>query len=291
MSYYKLLGLEREPFSTSPDPFFLYMTREHDLALTNILIELRLRRGLSVILGDIGTGKTSLSRKLVRELNERNDFIFHVILNPSFENEKEFLYSLLKNFQIPFPEQLTHASAPEMRDAFEKFLLEKNLRENKTVIVIIDEAQTLSLDTLESLRILLNYETNEYKLIQIVLLGQLELFSKMTVLPNFYDRICFKFTLNPLGLQETKELILFRLRQAGYNSREPLFSEEAMSEVYYFSKGYPRSVIRICHKCLRALVMSKDKTIVDQQLAVEVIGKDSDSQWQKTTTLPLKESF
>ena len=131
MSYYKLLGLEREPFSTSPDPFFLYMTREHDLALTNNLIELRLRRGLSVILGDIGTGKTSLSRKLVKELKDRNDFVFHVILNPSFENEKEFLYSLVQNFQIPFAESLHSAAASQLRDAFEKFLLEKNLKENK----------------------------------------------------------------------------------------------------------------------------------------------------------------
>jgi general secretion pathway protein A len=86
MSYYKVLGFENEPFSTSPDPEFFYLSKEHERALTNVLIQLRLKRGLSVILGDVGTGKTTLSRKLIQELNSRDDFIFHIILDPSFEN-------------------------------------------------------------------------------------------------------------------------------------------------------------------------------------------------------------
>ncbi len=91
MSYFKVLGFEKEPFSTSPDPDFFYLSKEHESALTNILIELRLKRGLSVILGDVGTGKTTLSRKLIQELKEREDVAFHIILDPSFENEFLFL--------------------------------------------------------------------------------------------------------------------------------------------------------------------------------------------------------
>src|SRR3990167_8463384 len=100
MSYFKLLGFEKEPFSTSPDPDFFYLTREHESALTNVLIELRLRRGLSVILGDVGTGKTSLSRKLIWCLKERGDFILHIVLDPCFDSEYLFLNSLVRNFGI-----------------------------------------------------------------------------------------------------------------------------------------------------------------------------------------------
>ena len=100
MSYYKVLDIAKEPFSTSPDPEFFYLSKEHESALTNILIELRLKRGLSVILGDVGTGKTTLSRKLIQELKEREDFIFQIILDPSFENENVFLTSLARNFDI-----------------------------------------------------------------------------------------------------------------------------------------------------------------------------------------------
>ena len=100
MNYYKVLGLEREPFSTSPDPDFFYQSDEHKAALTNILIEIRLRRGLSVILGDVGTGKTTLSRKLFQLLASRWDIEFHMILDPTLDSEELFLLSLIKTFEI-----------------------------------------------------------------------------------------------------------------------------------------------------------------------------------------------
>ena len=288
---YKLLGFEREPFSASPDPDFLYLSREYDLTLTNVLIELRLRRGLSVVLGDVGTGKTTLSRKLVKELGERQeDFAYHVILNPTFENEKEFLYSLIKNFKVPFTSDFGSTTVSELRDVFEQFLLNKNLSDRKIVVVIIDEAQKLSYDTLEALRILLNYETNEFKLIQLVLLGQLELYSKIYEIKNFYGRIDFKFTLNPLGFEEMKDMIEFRIRHAGYLGSERLFLDEALREIYYYTKGYPRGIIRACNKCLRALVMSKTKMAVDKELAIDVIEKDSDFKWHKIATIPQNEN-
>src|SRR5512135_1556860 len=119
MSYYKVLGFEKEPFSTSPDPEFFYLSKEHETALTNVLIELRLKRGLSVILGDIGTGKTTLSRKLIQELKGREDFIFSIILDPSFESEHLFLTSLARNFDI----EIENTSSPtilDMREALER---------------------------------------------------------------------------------------------------------------------------------------------------------------------------
>ncbi|MFA5059950.1 MAG: AAA family ATPase [Candidatus Omnitrophota bacterium] len=287
MSYHKLLGFNVEPFSTSPDPEFFYLTREHDMALTNILIELRLRRGLTVIFGDVGTGKTTLSRKLVQELKNRGDIIFHMILNPSFESEEQFLTSLVRNFDVDysFSPQSTMANILDLRDAMEKFLIQKCVEEKQTVILIIDEAQKLNLTTLEVLRVLLNFETNEYKLIQLVLLGQLELYPKIVNMPNFLDRISFKYTLNPLGPQETKEMIEFRIRKAGYNSSAKLFNDEAISEIYTYSRGYPRRITMLCHQALKELVL-QNKYIVDRVIIRDVIEKDRKAEFDRADIAP-----
>ena len=271
MSYHTLLGFNKEPFSTSPDPDFFYLTKEHDMALTNVLIEIRLRRGLTVIFGDIGTGKTSLSRKLVQELKRRGNMIFHIILNPSFVDERQFLTSLLRNFNVEFPagvEDPSHQDILDLRDAIEKCISEK-----QTVILIVDEAQKLNLSTLETLRILLNFETNEFKLLQLVLLGQVELYPKIMQMPNFLDRISFKYTLNPLDAQETKDLINFRIQQAGYNSSMALFADEAVSEIYNYTRGYPRRITMLCHQVLKELIM-QNKPVVDRELVRDVIAKE-----------------
>jgi len=277
IGYYSVLGFDREPFATSPDPEFFYHTRQHDLALTNLLIELRLRRGLSVIFGDVGTGKTTLSRKLLHELNKRGDMIFHMILNPAFNGEAQFLASLVRNFDIKLPKNaaLSRDDIMELRDTIEKFLIEKTVEEKRTIVLIVDEAQKLDLTTLEALRILLNFETNDAKLIQLVLLGQLELYSKVIHMHNFLDRISFKFTLNPLDVTETSELINFRINKAGYKGEKKLFMDEAISEIYSYTKGYPRKINMLCHKILKQLVI-EDHDIVDGVLVREIITKEKE---------------
>jgi len=273
--YYTVLGLDREPFSTSPDPHFFYHSREHDTVLTNLLIELRLRRGLSVIFGDVGTGKTTLCRKLLHELNLRGDMIFHMILDPAFSGEEQFLSALVRNFDIELPKNMSikDCDIMELRDLIEKFLISKTLEENRTIILIIDEAQKLDLVTLETLRILLNFETNDHKLIQLVLMGQLELYSKVVHMSNFLDRISYKFTLNPLDVDGTAELINFRINAAGYKLDQKLFLNEAISEVFNYTKGYPRKIIMLCHKILKELVMH-DQTIADSVFVKEIIEKE-----------------
>ena len=275
MSYHTLLGLQKEPFSTSPDPEFFYFTKEHEMALTNVLLELRLRRGLTVVFGDVGTGKTTLSRKLVQELKQRGDMIFHMILNPAFAGEKQFLISLAKNFNvdISFASDDPRLDIMELRDAIEKFLIQKSVEEQRTVILIVDEAQKLNLTTLETLRLLLNFETNEYKLIQLVLLGQMELYSKVVNMPNFLDRISFKYTLNPLDNLETKNLILFRLRQAGAPEGVSYFTDEAFAEIYNASRGYPRKITMLCHKILKELVL-QNKMVADRSIVRHVVDRD-----------------
>jgi general secretion pathway protein A len=289
LSYFKVLGFEKEPFSTSPDPDFFYLSKEHESALANILIELRLKRGLSVILGDVGTGKTTLSRKLIQELKDRSDFIFHIILDPSFENEELFLISLAKNFEINIGSD-TPAGIVALREGIERFLFQKGVTESKTVTLIIDEAQKLNDSSLEVLRVLLNYETNEFKLIQLVLLGQLELHAKITDIANFFDRISFKYTLNPLDFEETREMIEFRIKQAGYSANMHLFLDDAIKEIHQYSHGYPRRITMLCHRALKTLVL-KNKFVIDAALIQEMINEEIKSGWHRKDLLLQKNSY
>ncbi len=284
MSYYKLLGFESEPFSTSPDPNFFYLSKEHDSALTNTLIELRLKRGLSVILGDIGTGKTTLSRKLVHELRQRNDFVFFMMLNPRFDTESDFLGSLFHHFNIETSKDISAMNVPEMMNMVEKFLFQKAINEGKTLTLIIDEAQRITESTLEALRIFLNFETNECKLLQVVLLGQLELVPKIMGLPNFYDRISFKYVLNPFDIDDTKRMIEFRLSKAGSASSKPFFSDQAIEEIHRYTGGYPRRITMLCHKALKKLIMS-GKSEVDLAIAKDIISQESQAIWKRTDTI------
>jgi len=285
VSYFKILGFEKEPFSTSPDPEFLYFTDAHQSVLTNALIELRLKRGLSVILGDVGTGKTTLSRKLIQSLKEREDFIVHCVLDPCFESEHEFMHSLIRNFDINLDAYCPHrrgsgqTTVLDLKEVLEKFLFDRCVVENKSVVLIVDEAQKLSDLSIEMLRVILNYETNQNKLLQLVIFGQMELYSRLLQFPNFLDRISFKYTLNPLGLQETREMIQFRIKQAGYQSRHLLFNDDAIEFIHRVSKGYPRKITSLCHRALKTLVM-KQKWTVDSEMMRELVDEDVRLGWQ-----------
>ena len=288
MSYYKVLGFAREPFSTSPDPEFFFESREHETALTNLMIELRLKRGLSVVLGDVGTGKTTLSRKLISLLRSKEDFIFNIVLDPAFGSEELFLTKIARNFELMLP---TSPTILDVQEALERFLFRKGIDENKTVVLIVDEAQKLNEVTLEALRVLLNYETNEFKLLQLILLGQLELYAKIVNMQNFLDRISFKYTLNPLSEDETRSLIEFRIRQAGYSSKMFLFLDGAIREIHHYTKGYPRQIAMICHKALKALVL-KRKSVIDEALIREVIEEEDRKGWSRIPpTLLQRSSF
>lgn len=240
-----------------------------------------------MILGDVGTGKTTLSRKLVQELSDRDDFIFNIVLDPSFDNEKSFLEYLARNYGISYP---ADANVMGLKETLEKFLFQKGVVENKTVVLIVDEAQKLNDISLEAMRVLLNYETNEFKLFQLVLLGQLELHTKIMHMPNFFDRISFKYTLNPLSREETKEMIEFRIRTAGYKANMHLFLDEAVEEIYSYTKGYPRRIMMICHTALKELIMKK-KIVVDAGLISGIIKKEVEHGWKAANHQLQRESY
>ena len=156
MSYYKILGLDKEAFSTSPDPDFFYESQEHQAAIIRLMIEIRLRRGLSLILGDVGTGKTTLSRRLFQMLKQRKDIIFHMILDPTFETEGLFLDSLIRTFKLDM--KGNQPTILDFKEAIKDYLFKMGVEEGKTVVLLIDEAQKLNKLSLEILRVLLNYE-------------------------------------------------------------------------------------------------------------------------------------
>lgn len=270
MSYYKILGLHDEPFSTSPDPSYFFLSSQHKAALTRLRIALSLKRGLSVIVGDVGTGKTTLSRKLSQVLREEEDVCFYMILNPYFKTQKQFLSRLVALFHAPIDPKRT--SGLDCIEAVEQFLFRTGVQEKKRVVLLIDEAQLLPHYVLEILRILLNYETNEFKILQLILVGQMELVPVLSKMPNFWDRIALKCVINPLNLAETREVIQFRLQQAGYQG-QGLFQDDALRLIHEHTRGYPRQLSLLCHNLLEMLVM-RDFTVVDEALVREALAAE-----------------
>ncbi|MDD5496527.1 MAG: AAA family ATPase [Candidatus Omnitrophica bacterium] len=269
MSYYEALGLKKEPFSTSPDPDFLYRSSAHESVLKRLEIAIRLKRGMSLVFGDVGMGKTTLSRVLLQEFMNDTGVIFHMILDPDYNSEFQFLEKLVKMFGITPNARTTH----DYKEEIEKYLFRKGVDENKTVILLIDEGQKLTAGFLEILRTFLNYETNDYKLLQLVILSQLELLNKVKRVKNFYDRVAFRYIVNPLDEVETKEMIGFRLRQAGLPDDKTLFSEESIGLIHEHSRGYPRRIAMLCHDALEELII-EDKDVVDGSIAEKVIRRE-----------------
>ena len=276
MSYYTTLGLTQEPFSTSPDPAFFFRSGSHAQALTRLEIAIRLRRGLSLILGDVGTGKTTLARTLLWNFPQEDGFTFHMVLDPSFESEFQFLQHLSRMFGV----RSTGKSTLDCREAIEHHLFQSGVTENQTTVLMVDEGQKLSVDMLENLRVLLNYETNEFKLLQVVIFAQMELLGRIGRLRNFMDRVAMKYIINPLSEEETAEMIAFRLRSAGWSNGQSLFAPSTIGAIHRFTQGYPRRIALLCHNALEAVVMHGRST-VDDHLIQELIHDES--RWVRET--------
>ena len=270
MSYYVVLGLDKEPFSTSPDPAFFFRSSSHMQALARLEIAIRLRRGLSLVLGDVGTGKTTLARTLMSAFPQDDGTAFHMILDPSFESEYQFLLHLsrLMGLRMPFKSSL------DCREAIEHHLFQSGVMEGKTTVLVVDEGQKLSVDMLEHLRVLLNYETNEFKLLQVVIFAQMELMPRIHRIKNFIDRVAMKYMINPLDLEETAEMIRFRLREAGLPEGQELFTHEAIASIHHVTQGFPRQISLLCHNALESLVI-QERPIVNMELVEDLAHHES----------------
>ena len=195
---------------------------------------------------------------------------FYMILNPYFKTQKQFLSRLVALFHAPIDPKKT--SGLDYIEAVEQFLYKTGVQDKKRVVLLVDEAQLLPQYVLEMLRILLNYETNEFKILQLVLVGQMELVPVLSKMPNFWDRIALKCVINPLNLAEAKEVINFRLHQAGHEGNG-LFTDDAIRLIHEHTRGYPRQMSLLCHNLLEMLVM-KDRTLVDEGLVREAMATE-----------------
>jgi general secretion pathway protein A len=257
MEYFQLLNLNKEPFSNSPDPEFFYQSREHLGCLQKLELSVRLRRGLNVVLGDIGTGKTTLCRQLIRGMSADSGIETHLILDPRFVSPSEFLSALAAMFELTIDED---DSDWEIKEAIKNHLFKWGVEEKKIMVLVIDEGQKMPDACLEILRELLNYETNNYKLLQIVIFAQEEFHEILARHRNFADRINFYHVIRPLNFRETRMMLRYRLDQAKGAHNDPrLFTGLGLLAVYRATGGYPRKIIHLCHRVLMALIIQNRK--------------------------------
>ncbi|ADH87047.1 ExeA family protein [Desulfurivibrio alkaliphilus] len=257
MQYYQLLDLQREPFANSPDPRLLYLSEQHHDCLQQLELAVRLRRGLSVVIGEVGTGKTTICRRLIRNLGGEGDrrTITRLFLDPNFRCSQEFLADIGRSFKLG-GDELKELNERELRERLYNFLLQESLEADRNVLLIIDEGQKLPDFCLEVLRELLNYETNDRKLVQVLIFAQEEFKAQIRRHNYFQDRIAFFFHLRPLGFRETKALVNFRLRQSHRRpaTADDLFTTPALWLIYRYSGGYPRRIVMLCSQILLAYI-------------------------------------
>ncbi len=271
MDYFSILNLNREPFSNSPDPDFFYGSRQHLDCLQKLELALRLRRGLNVIIGDVGTGKTTLCRQVIRRFTDTEEFETHLILDPHFTSTTEFLASVAAMFKGRKPARDTNDW--QLKELIKQYLFGRGVDEGKTVILIIDEGQKLPIFCMELLREFLNYETNEYKLLQIVIFAQLEFQNTIRAYSNFADRINLYHFLKPMNFRDSRSMIRFRLEKSSNNFKTySFFSKPALLAIYLATGGYPRKIINLCHRCILTMII-QNRNVVDLFLARTCIGR------------------
>lgn len=289
MRYFELLNLRREPFSNSPDPDLFHRTKQHRECLQALEIAIRLKRGLSVVTGHVGTGKTTLCRQLIRVLAERQGVVTHLILDPFFTDGREFLVHLNVLFGVE-AEQTRLLSDWELRENIKAALFRLAVEEERLVALIVDEGQKMSLECLEILRELLNFETNEHKLLQIVIFGQLEFEPILEAKANLADRVNLRFRLGPLDFQDTRELIQARLAMCAKDiSPEGLFTFWALLAVYLATDGFPRQIVQLCHQTLLAVIIKEKPratwSLVRSCMRWRTLGLPRRRRWPRTLAL------
>jgi general secretion pathway protein A len=267
--YEEYYGFVQPPFSLTPDPRFLYRSESHDLALQQVWQAIRRKEGFIVLTGDIGTGKTTLCRTLLEQF-DRTTFTA-LILNP-FVSVEELLREVLVSYGVASRDvfgtsRLVSASKHELVRTLHDFLLAL-VPIHGSAVLIVDEAQHLSPDVLEEIRILSNLETNEQKLLQIVLVGQLNLLDTLAdaKLRQLDQRISIRCLLKPLNREEVEAYITHRLWVAR-GSRPPSFTARAFDMVHTVSGGVPRVINLVCDRALMIGCEARSNEIADTLIA------------------------
>ncbi|MDF1577919.1 MAG: AAA family ATPase [Desulfurivibrionaceae bacterium] len=242
--YSKHFNLNENPFSIAPDPRYLYMSSKHQEALAHLMYGLKTDGGFVLLTGEVGTGKTTVCRCLLEQLPADLNVAF--VLNPKL-TATELLATVCDELGIDYPPGQN--SIKEQVDNINRYLLDAHAAGRKTVL-IIDEAQNLAPEVLEQIRLLTNLETDQRKLLQIVMLGQPELRDQLArpELRQLAQRITARYHLGPLGRREVAPYINHRLGVAGYHKK--LFPDKVVNRIYRLTKGIPRLINVLCDRTL-----------------------------------------
>ena len=271
---FKSIGLNSDPFTTSPNVDKFYPATQHRQCLEGLELSVRMRRGLSVIRGGIGVGKTTVSRKLMELFKDESDtYEFHLIHDPKFESELVFLKHIIDLFGI----KKKGDDVQSCRNIVENYLLKTGVEENKVIILIVDEGQNLPEQMIDVFRTLLNFETDEYKLLQLIIFGQPEMTKMLSNYPNFEDRIAFNFELGPVSLEDTRGLIDFRIKISG-EENQAWFSDEAIKSIHDITEGFPRKMTQLCHQLLLAMIGEERESIDAEMVQRVTSGQTPDAE-------------
>ena len=278
--YKEYFGLKEPPFSIAPDPHYLYMSEHHREALAHLLYGINSDNGFVLLTGEVGTGKTTVCRCLLEQLPENSNIAF--ILNPKLTVE-ELLATICDELGINY--LWGNTSIKMFIDKLNGYLLDSYAKGRRTVL-ILEEAQNLSPDVLEQIRLLTNLETNERKLLQIIMVGQSELRGLLSQpdLRQLKQRITARYHLEPLTKQELAAYVLHRLSVAGVNRK--LFPASTIDRLFHLSGGIPRMINLLCDRALLGTYV-QGKSMVDlptlNKAAREVFGELDDRRQTKKT--------
>ena len=264
--YKDFFGLRANPFNVNPDPRYLFLTRHTEEALACLTYGIQSRKGFVLLTGEVGTGKTTLINKLMEWLRLQQvatAFIFNSSLNVP-----QFLDYMMADFGIPVESR----SKSQILLRLYNWLLDR-YRAGETAVLIVDEAQNLSDEVLEEIRLMTNLETFTEKLLQIVLVGQPELEYKLKQpnLRQLRQRLTLRAKTHVLSVEETRAYVAQRLRIAGANG-QPIFDAEALAAVHRYSGGIPRIVNLICEHCLVNAFVDQQRTV--SAGVVDVVARD-----------------
>jgi general secretion pathway protein A len=275
--YLTFFGLNEKPFAITPDPRYLYLSERHGEALAHLLYGINEAGGFVQLTGEVGTGKTTIVRTLLAQTPKNAEIA--LILNPRM-TAPEFLLTICEELGIGV-QDAAPGSLKDLVDILSDYLLRAHAA-GKRVVLVVDEAQNLSPEVLEQVRLLTNLETNTQKLLQIILIGQPELRELLSrnELRQLAQRITGRYHLNPLSHQESAAYVLHRLRVAGATT--DIFAPAALNEVFRLSQGVPRVINVICDRALLG-AYSLDRHRVTANLvraaAAEVFGRRFTPHW------------
>jgi general secretion pathway protein A len=281
--YTSFFGLQEKPFAITPDPRYLYLSERHAEALAHLLYGINEAGGFIQLTGEVGTGKTTVIRSLLERLPGHAEVA--LILNPRI-TPAEFLLTICEELHLQVSDG-GRASTKTLMDLLGHYLLEAHAR-GRRVVLIVDEAQNLSFDTLEQVRLLTNLETATTKLLQIILIGQdeLRMLLEQPDLRQLAQRITGRYHLSPLSRDETAGYVKHRMRVAGATAEA--FTQRALREVHRVSGGIPRVINVVCDRALLGAFTREDHRLGStyvRQAAAEVYGRPVPAPWLRWATI------